>query len=133
MLDFLLMISPVLLILTLTISVFVVGGVFVHKFKNSSDEKTYPRWRVLVLYAGVLCGYISGLIYEIALFNDDMSSLKNLVFVSFFYLASAIMVSFFAFKRPIGEDEDGQKIDYRSVQFFLVLALGFLPIILLSR
>lgn len=124
--------SAVLLIITLIISLFVVSGVFINKFKGEDSETTYPKWRIRLLYAAILCGYSSGVLNEIVLFQNDESSLSNLIIVSLFYAVSTVLVTFLAMKKPVQEDENGQKVDYRNVQFFLVLILGFMPIILLS-
>lgn len=124
--------SAVLLIITLIVSLFVVSGVFINKFKGADSETTYPKWRTRLLYAAILCGYSSGVLNEIVLFQNDESSLSNLIIVSLFYTVSTVLVTFLAMKKPIQEDENGQKVDYRNVQFFLVLILGFMPIILLS-
>ena len=132
MIELIEVLSLIFLILTLFLSVFVVSGVFVSEFKNETLEKTYPRWRVVILWIALLLGYISGIMNEVLLYQDNMSTLKNVAFVSGFYLISSVIVSYFALKNPIGEDENGQKVHYHNVQFFLILALGFLPMIILS-
>ena len=124
--------SAVLLIITLIISLFVVSGVFINKFKGADSETTYPKWRIRLLYAAILCGYSSGVLNEIVLFQNDESSLSNLIIVSLFYAVSTVLITFITMKEPVQEDENGQKVDYRNVQFFLALILGFMPIILLS-
>lgn len=123
--------SAVLLIITLIVSLFVVAGVFINKFKGADSETTYPKWRTRLLYAAILCGYSSGVLNEIVLFQNDESSLSNLIIVSLFYAVSTVLITFITMK-TVQEDENGQKVDYRNVQFFLVLILGFMPIILLS-
>lgn len=123
--------SAVLLIITLIVSLFVVAGVFINKFKGGDSETTYPKWRTRLLYAAILCGYSSGVLNEIVLFQNDESSLSNLIIVSLFYAVSTVLITFITMK-TVQEDENGQKVDYRNVQFFLALILGFMPIILLS-
>lgn len=123
--------SAVLLIITLIVSLFVVAGVFINKFKGADSETTYPKWRTRLLYAAILCGYSSGVLNEIVLFQNDESSLSNLIIVSLFYAVSTVLITFITMK-TVQEDENGQKVDYRNVQFFLALILGFMPIILLS-
>lgn len=132
MIEILSYLSPIFLIGTLILSIFVVGGVFINKFNNESTRKTYPKWRIVLLYIAMICGYVGGSINEYLVFEDDVSSLSNLIIVIAFYVASTIVITIAMLKNPDGTDERGQEIDYRNVQFFIILVVGLMPIILLS-
>lgn len=132
MIEILSTIATVFLFFTLILTVFTVGGVFIGKIRNDETRKVYPRWRVYTMYVAVVFCHLSGMMNEYVIFSGDLSTLKNLIIGVMFYVVAFIAVSFFAFKNPEGEDSNGQIVDFRNLQFFLIVVIGYMPIIILS-
>lgn len=126
--------SAAFIVITIAVSLVLLGLVIRDKVQHRDDKTTYSRKRTHLIYGALLTGYVGALINHSIVFAQSETDLVNFLLSVFFYVSTAALITYFALKKTTSDKNNSNldEEDYHAVQFIIVIIVGFMPLVLVQ-